>query len=220
MGEIAWSKTTRAEIKRGCVISLDLDSTSSILRQGGSVASGSMSGVRGSRRGCRFASANLDGLVYNLIERRLDVFSFVVDFMPMGNSPSDNLGCAFFDYGTPNDDYIAVKASGDTNRLRFDAGNTTLVQINPSNWQDHWRQNRRNILAGACASGNNKIWLNGYEIGSSSNAWTGKNVSTMYVGRLDVAAWYVDGIIYGIKIFDQLLTQREVIAYFESIRDI
>ena len=104
-------------------------------------------------------------------------FSCAVEFEPFY---AYNEGGDQFIVGSAPLSYISIRIVGSNLYLYFPGGGS--VGIVTATFSPYWQQKSRNVIVVSCKSGNNKLWLNGYDMLSNTSAWSPEALTIIYLG--------------------------------------
>lgn len=110
------------------------------------------------------------------------------------------------------------EGGGAANALYMYAGNATVILTSAlAVYQQYWRVDSNNLLTViADATGNNKAYLNGNQIASSSTVWTVQSISSsLLIGQ--ASGFWFSGRMELLKFYNRLITEQEHINLWRSV---
>jgi len=189
----------------GCVWDARLFDSDAVTEQGG-VVTGSPTIDRGV-----MLNGVDESITYLAPELYSTEITFVCEFLP-DFAPDEDENRHI--YSSSGDSYRVLKRNNtDSNTLYISVGHTVIVEVSQATYSPHWKIGQKNLLIVSAASGDNHIYLNGYEINSNSTAWTPQTStdnSKMVLGKKGSASVaYFDGKITQFFIVNRKWTAQE-----------
>jgi len=202
------SNSSVAERTAGCVFAETFRSKEAIVENNASVVNISHLDPKGTVT----LNGTTDYIKYDLRgdEFNSSEISIVFEFWP-GFEADDDINHYLFD-SSSGSRHIVYKDS--YNRLIFYLGNTSVGYTALASFQDYWIVGERNILVVSGTSGNNKLWLNGHLIISTTTTWTVKQPVQFFMGATYANTALFKGKIGQVKVFKSLLTEQDALNYY------
>lgn len=149
--------------------------------------------------------------------------SLLISFWP--TTPTDEDAARFL-ISTELSDYSVRKRSNSSNNvLRIELGSTLVANVPEGTYSPFWDVGGRNILVVSGTDGDTDVWLIsslgiGHILNSAGIAWSPRGMDDLFIGANTSGLSLFSGKIDSVKIFKSLLTEQDVINYFNNTTEI
>lgn len=135
--------------------------------------------------------------------------TIVMGFMPDFNW-DDGIDHFFVD--TTSGERVAVYKAAGGNFTVYINGVTVLNSIGVSEYGQYWKQSNLNVVVIVTTPGENRLYLNGYNVDTTTTSFTSSEPTELYLGASYSGASYFDGTIKNFSIHNRIFTQEDVSA--------
>jgi len=148
-------------------------------------------------------NSNVTGIYNNTYQ------TIVVAFKP-DFAYNDNVFHYFFDSTSGSRYNLAKSNTAGSYALLLYFGNTGIASITISTYSPYWKQHGINILIVSGTSGNNNVWLNGFQILiNNTTSWSAAASTSIWLGSSYASSLFFDGEILHFSTYSILFSPTQ-----------